>query len=254
MLALTLVLVVGIRLSAAFNGAMVLVKLFVVAVVIVVGARYLDPAHWRPYAPFGTAGILRGAAYIFFAYIGFDAVSTHAEEARNPQRDVPIGIVGSLAICTLLYVLTAAVLTGMVPYGRLDVGAPVVQAFAERGLGVATAVIAVGALVGMTSVLLVLLLSQARILLAMARDGLLSARLFTAVHRRYRTPHRATIATGVAVACVAAVAPLEVLAELVNMGTLLVFVAVCAAVPILRWTAPASPVRFARRACRSCRC
>jgi APA family basic amino acid/polyamine antiporter len=243
-LLVTVVLVVGIRESARFNAAMVLLKLAVVLFVIVVGMRYVDPANWQPFLPYGYAGVLKGSAYIFFAYIGFDSVSTHAEEARNPQRDLPIGIIASLALCTLLYILVAAVLTGMVPYNQIDVDAPVARAFATRGLPAAVLLISVGAIVGITSVLLVLLLSQARVLLAMARDGLIPRSFFAAVHPRFRTPHKGTILTGVLVATVAALFPLKVLADLVNIGTLMAFVIVCAAVLVMRRTNPALPRPF----------
>jgi APA family basic amino acid/polyamine antiporter len=243
-LAVTVVLVVGIRESARFNAAMVLLKLAVVLFVIVVGAHYVQPQNWDPFLPYGAPGVFRGAAYIFFAYIGFDSVSTHAEEARNPQRDVPIGIIVSLALCTVLYILVAAVLTGMVPYNRIDIDAPVASAFAARGLPIAVFLISVGAVVGITSVLLVLLLSQARVLLAMARDGLIPARFFGAVHPRFRTPHKATILTGLLVALAAALFPLKILAELVNIGTLMAFVIVCMAVIIMRRTLPDLPRPF----------
>jgi APA family basic amino acid/polyamine antiporter len=237
-LAITAILVVGIRESARFNSAMVVLKLAVVLFVIVVGSFHIDPTNWQPFMPYGTPGVFKGAAYIFFAYIGFDSVSTHAEEARNPQRDVPIGIILSLLICTVLYILVAAVLTGMVPYHEIDLDAPVAEAFAARGLGVAQLLISAGAVVGITSVLLVLLLSQARILLALARDGLISRRFFGAVHPRFRTPHRATILTGILVGIVGALFPLKLLADLVNIGTLMAFVVVCAAVMIMRRTHP----------------
>jgi APA family basic amino acid/polyamine antiporter len=243
-LLVTAVLVVGIRESARVNAAMVLLKLGVVLFVIVVGAGYVDPANWQPFLPYGVSGVLKGSAYIFFAYIGFDSVSTHAEEARNPQRDVPIGIIASLGICTVLYILVAAVLTGMVPYQQIDIDAPVAGAFAARGLPAAVLLISLGAIVGITSVLLVLLLSQARVLLAMARDGLIPKSFFAAVHPRFRTPHKATVLTGIVVAAVAALFPLKVLADLVNIGTLMAFVIVCAAVLVMRRTNPALPRPF----------
>jgi APA family basic amino acid/polyamine antiporter len=243
-LAVTAVLVVGIRESARFNAAMVIIKLGVVLFVIAVGARYVEPENWSPFLPYGVTGVFQGAAYIFFAYVGFDSVSTHAEEARNPQRDVPIGIIASLLLCTVLYILVAAVLTGMVPYRQIDLDAPVARAFAARGLPVATLLISLGALVGITSVLLVLLLSQARILLAMARDGLVPRGFFAAVHPRYRTPHKATLLTGVVVAAAAGLFPLKLLADLVNIGTLMAFVIVCAAVLVMRRTNPELPRPF----------
>jgi APA family basic amino acid/polyamine antiporter len=188
--------------------------------------------------PYGWDGVFKGAAYIFFAYIGFDAVSTHAEEARNPQRDVPIGIIVSLALCTVLYILVAGVLTGMVSYKEIDVHAPVAAAFAQRGMPVATLIISVAAVIGLTSVLLVLLLSQARVLLAMARDGLIPRAFFGAVHPRFRTPYKGTILTGILVAAAAALFPLKLLADLVNIGTLMAFAIVCGAVLVMRRTNP----------------
>src|SRR5713226_5343793 len=255
---ITVVLVIGIRESASFNAAMVIVKVAIVLFVIIVGAFYVDPKNWRPFAPYGYTGLsffgytllgetgkggeplgmLAGAAIIFFAYIGFDAVSTHSEEARNPRRDVPIGIIVSLVLCTVLYIAVAAVLTGMVHYTKINIDAPVSDAFRQAGLPWARFLISLGAITGITSVLLVMMLSQARVLLAMARDGLLPTSFFGAVHERFRTPHKATILTGLFVATVAALVPLRVLADLVNIGTLLAFVIVCAAVLIMRRTNP----------------
>jgi len=243
-LLITAVLVVGIRESAGFNAGMVILKVLVVLLVIALGAGYVRTENWHPFLPFGWGGVMRGASYVFFAYIGFDSVSTHAEEARNPRRDVPIGIVASLALCTVLYISVAAVLTGMVPYTEINIEAPVAAAFASRGLRVAEFFISLGAVVGITSVLLVLLLSQARVLLAMARDGLIPREFFAAVHPRFRTPHKATILTGVMVAFVAALFPLRFLAKLVNIGTLLAFVIVCAAVWVMRRTNPQVPRPF----------
>ncbi|MBM4265718.1 MAG: amino acid permease [Deltaproteobacteria bacterium] len=234
----TAILVLGIRESARFNAAMVILKVAVVLFVIVVGAGYVDTANWDPYMPYGFSGVLKGAAYIFFAYIGFDSVSTHAEEAKNPQRDVPIGIIVSLLLCTILYILVAAVLTGMVPYKSIHLDAPVAEAFGARGLAAAQLLVAAGAVVGITSVLLVLLLSQARILLALARDGLISRSFFGAVHPRFRTPHKATILTGILVGLAGALLPLKLLADLVNIGTLMAFVVVCGAVMVMRRTHP----------------
>jgi len=257
-LAVTCVLVVGIRESASFNAAMVILKVLIVVFVIAVGAFYVDPANWHPFAPYGYAGVnffgrtilgradaggqpvgmLAGAAIIFFSYIGFDSVSTHAEEARRPERDVPLAILASLFICTVLYMGVGAVLTGMVPYTRINVDAPVSDAFRQIGLTWAQFIIAFGALVGITSVVLVTMLSQARILLAMARDGLLPAGFFGAVHPRFRTPHKSTILTGVFAALLSSLLPLRVLTDLINIGTLLAFVIVCAAVLIMRRTNP----------------
>ncbi len=257
-LAVTAILVKGIKESAGFNAGMVIVKLFIVLFVIVVGAFYVDPANWTPFAPFGLGGlslfghtiagqtgnggeplgILAGAAMIFFAYIGFDSVSTHSEEARNPSRDVPIGIIASLLVSTVLYIAVAAVLTGMVPYDQIDIDAPVSAAFAHVGLPWAQFMIAVGALTGITSVLLVMMLSQPRVFLAMARDGLVPPSFFGAIHEKFRTPWKSTILVGLFVAATGGFIPLRVLAELVNIGTLLAFVLVCAAVLIMRRTHP----------------
>jgi APA family basic amino acid/polyamine antiporter len=239
-LLLTIVLVIGIRESAGLNSAIVALKLGIVLFVIAAGIGHIDTANWHPFfhADRGVAGTFQGAAYVFFAYIGFDSISTHAEEARNPERDVPIGILVSLGLCTILYIAVAGVLTGMVPYPKIDIDAPIAHAFASVGLPVATFIISFGAVAGITSVLLVLMLSQARILLAMARDGLLPPSFFAAVHPRFRTPHRSTVLVGIVVGVVAALLPLKVLAELVNIGTLFAFVVVCAAVLVMRYTRP----------------
>src|SRR6202035_874962 len=221
---LLIVLVIGIRESARFNVVMVALKLSTVLFVIVVGAFHIDPRNWHPFAPYGMTGVvlfgktllghtdpggrplgmLAGAALAFLAYLGFDAVSTQSEEAKRPQRDVPIGILSSLALCTVLYMGVVAVVTGMVRYDRLDLNAPLANAFAQVGMGWAKLLIALAGVAGITTVLLVLLLSLPRILLAMARDGLLPASFFAAVHPRFRTPHKATLATGLFVGCVTA--------------------------------------------------
>jgi APA family basic amino acid/polyamine antiporter len=257
-LLVTWVLVVGIRESAGFNTAMVAIKLVVVLFVIVVGAMYVDPANWKPFAPYGLTGVsffghtllgetgkggeplgmLAGAATIFFAYIGFDSISTHAEEARVPQKDVPIGIIVSLVVCTVLYIAVAAVLTGMVRYDRINIDAPVSDAFRQVGLPWAQLLVSLGALTGITSVLLVMMLSQPRVWLAMARDGLVPPSFFGAVHDRYRTPWKSTILTGLVVAAAASLLPLRILADLTNIGTLFAFVVVCTAVLIMRRTHP----------------
>src|SRR5262245_6124492 len=249
-LLVTIVLVKGIRESATFNATMVIIKVTIVFFVIIVGAFYVNPDNWHPFAPYGLTGIsffgktlfgqqglggeplgmLAGAATIFFAYIGFDSVSTHAEEAKNPRRDVPIGIITSLVLCTVLYILVAGVVTGMVPYNKINIDAPVSDAFRQVGLPWAQFLISLGALTGITSVLLVMMLSQPRVLLAMARDGLVPQSFFGAIHERFRTPWKSTILTGIFVATLAAFLPLRILAELVNIGTLLAFVIVCAAV------------------------
>src|SRR5579863_8439834 len=254
----TIVLVKGIRESASLNTAIVILKLAIVFFVIGVGSFYVNPGNWRPFTPFGLTGLsffghtvmgrtgpagapvgmLAGAAIVFFAYIGFDSISTHAEEARNPSRDVPIGIMTSLVLCTILYIAMAAVLTGMVPYSQINIDAPVSDAFRQVGLPWAQLLVAVGAVAGITSVLLVMMLSQPRIFLAMARDGLLPTGFFGAVHERFRAPWKSTILTGACVAAMGAFLPLRFLAELVNIGTLLAFVIVCTAVLIMRRTHP----------------
>jgi APA family basic amino acid/polyamine antiporter len=250
----TWVLVIGIRESATFNTTMVAVKVSIVLLVIGVGVFYIDPANWHPFAPYGLTGIsvfghtlfgqtgkggeplgmLAGAAVIFFAYIGFDSVSTHAEEAKKPHKDVPIAIISSLIICTILYIAVSAVLTGMVPYDKIDIEVPVSDAFRRAGLPWMRFLVSFGAMAGITSVLLVMMLSQPRVWLAMARDGLFSPSFFGAVHEKYRTPWKATILTGVAVATGAAFLPLRILADLTNIGTLFAFTVVCAAVLIMR--------------------
>jgi APA family basic amino acid/polyamine antiporter len=255
--AVTALLVKGIQESARFNAAMVGVKLSCVVFVLIVGGYYVNPAHWKPFAPYGYGGLnflgytlgktdaggqplgmLAGAAIAFFSFIGFDAVSTQAEEARNPSRDVPIGILASLVICTLLYVAVIAVLTGMIPYDQIDLGAPVSKAFEHVGLPWARFLIAAGGLTGITSVLLVMLLSLPRVLLAMARDGLLAQGFFGAVHPKFKTPYKSTILTGACVALMAAFLPMPVLLNLANIGTLFAFAIVCAAVLVMRKTNP----------------
>ncbi|MHB8899303.1 MAG: amino acid permease [Thermoguttaceae bacterium] len=241
---ITIILVVGIRESAGVNAIMVLIKIGAVLFVIVAGVGHLDPANWTPFLPYGWTGVFSGAALIFFAYVGFDAVSTHAEEARNPKTDVPIGILSSLVICTLLYILVAAVVTGMVPYPQIPLHAPIAGVFESLGLKFATVIITVGALTGITSVLLVMLLSQPRVLLAMARDGLLPPSVFSAVHPRFRTPHRSTILTGAVCGLTAASFPLEAIGHMVNIGTLFAFVVVCIAVWLMRRLNPGAERPF----------
>jgi APA family basic amino acid/polyamine antiporter len=241
---ITTILVVGIRESAGFNATMVIIKIAAVLFVIVAGIGYIDARNWTPFLPYGWSGVFSGAAIIFFAYIGFDSVSTHAEEARNPKRDVPIGIISSLAVCTVLYIVVAAVVTGMVPYPEIDIKAPILDAFKRFALTGASVVITVGALTGITSVLLVMLLSQPRVFLAMARDGLLSENFFGAVHPRFRTPHKATILTGAFCAVASSFFPLEGLSHMVNIGTLFAFVVVCGSVWLMRRINPAAERPF----------
>lgn len=261
---LTVVLVKGIQESANFNATMVGIKLAAVLFVIVVGAFFINGANWHPFAPYGWTGInifgnhiagqtdpggaplgmLAGAAIIFFAYIGFDSVSTHTEEAKNPQRDVPIGIVASLIICTVLYIAVVAVLTGMVKYDQLDINAPVSLAFKAVGIGWAEALIAIAGVAGITSVMLVMMLSAPRVFLAMARDGLVPKSFFGDVHPKFRTPWRSTILIGCFVMLMAGFLPIDALLHLTNIGTLLAFVIVCAAVLVMRKTYPNAPRPF----------
>jgi len=247
-LVITAILVIGIRESARFNATIVAVKVAVVLFVIVLGARYINPGNWghgwSSFAPNGFSGIGAGAAYIFFAYIGFDAVSTTAQEARNPQRDLPIGIITSLIVCTVLYILVAAVLTGMVPWANVNIEAPIARAFMDRGLTGASHIITLGALAGLTSVMLVMLLGQTRVLYAMANDGLLPRKFFAAVHPRFRTPWKNTMLVGLLAAVVGSVTPIDDIGKMVNIGTLLAFVIVCTAVMVLRHSNPAQPRPF----------
>ncbi|MDQ6663488.1 MAG: amino acid permease, partial [Acidobacteriota bacterium] len=189
-------------------------------------------------------GIGAGAAYIFFAYIGFDAVSTTAQEAKNPQRDLPIGIIASLLICTVLYIAVAAVLTGMVPWREVNIEAPVARAFLDRGLIIPSHIITLGALAGLTSVMLVMLLGQTRVLYAMANDGLLPKKFFADIHPKFRTPYKNTILVGLVAAIVGSLTPIDDIGKMVNIGTLLAFVIVCIAVIVLRRTDPAQPRPF----------
>lgn len=236
--AITWVLVRGIRESAQFNAAMVLLKLGIIAFFVAVGAAYVKPTNWVPFAPNGFAGISSAAAIIFFAYIGFDAVSTAAEETHHPQRNLPIGIIASLIVCTVVYIGVALVLTGMVPWNQFSgVADPLAKAFSERGLNWSAGVIAFGAVFATTSVLMVFQLGQPRILFAMARDGLLPP-WAAKVHPRYRTPHVTTILTGVFVALFAAVTNINEVVELCNIGTLFAFVLVSVGVLVLRRIEP----------------
>ena len=255
---LTVILVKGIRESATFNAVMVAIKLVIVLMVIGIGVFFISTANWHPFAPyeyggvsfFGhtllgrtteggqPAGMIAGAAIIFFAYIGFDSVSVHSEEARAPAKDVPIGIIASLIICTILYIAVAAVLTGMVPYKNIDINAPVVDAFKQAGVVWMQYLVAAGAMTGITSVLLVMMLSQPRVMLALGRDGLVPNSFFGAIHPKFRTPWKSTILTGIFVATMAGLIPLGILAEMTSIGTLFAFVIVCGAVMVMRKTNP----------------
>jgi len=237
-LVVTAVLYVGISESARVNSIIVAIKLAVIGLVIVVGIFYVRPANWTPFAPMGWPGVMKGAAVIFFAYIGFDAVSTAAEEVVDPNRNLPLGILGSLFVCTALYIAVAAVLTGMVPAKTIDLNAPLASAFVLRGLHAISGIISLGAVAGLTSVLLVLLLGQSRIFFAVSRDGLLPP-AFSRVHPRFRTPYIPTVLTGIAVGLAAAMLPIEEIAQLTNIGTLFAFMLVCAGVWILRHVEPA---------------
>jgi len=241
---ITWVLVIGIKESSRFNTAMVILKVAILLFFIAVGAFYVKPENWTPFAPNGFKGIGVGASLIFFAYIGFDAVSTAAEECRNPQKDMPIGMIGSLVICTVMYIVVALVLTGMLPLSEIHGSAePLAKAFSLLGMGWAAGIVAFGAVIATTAVLLVFQLGQARIFFSMARDGLLP-KSFAAVHPRFRTPHLTTIWTGVAVALLSAFANLDVFVELTNIGTLFAFVLVSIGVMILRYKEPNRPRPF----------
>ena len=269
--ALTAVVILGVRLSARVNAAMVAVKLAVILLFLAVGVTAVDPANWRPFLPppapaaaagdggggtpliqllfgveplaYGLPGILFGAAVVFFAYIGFDVIATTAEEVRRPQRDLPIGIIGSLAVCTLLYVAVSLVLTGMARYTTLNVADPLAAALRAQGYAWSAGLVSVGAIAGLTTVVLVMLLGQTRVLFAMSRDHLLPPWL-ARVHPRYRTPTRITMLVGAVVTLLAALLPIHVLAELVNIGTLFAFVLVSLGVIVLRRTRPDLPRAF----------
>jgi APA family basic amino acid/polyamine antiporter len=242
------ILVIGIQESAKFNSGIVALKVAVVLFVLVLGAHYVSVANWghswSSFAPYGFSGIGTAAAYVFFAYIGFDAVSTTAQEAKNPQRDLPIGIIASLIICTVLYIGVSAVLTGMVPWHEVNIEAPIARAFLDRNLNWAANLITLGALAGLTSVMLVMLLGQSRVLYAMANDGLLPRRFFGAIHPKFRTPYKSTIVAGLLAAIVGSLVPIDDIGKMVNIGTLLAFVIVCVAVMVLRRTNPAQARPF----------
>jgi APA family basic amino acid/polyamine antiporter len=234
---LTIILVIGIKESARFTGVMVFIKVVTVLVFILVGISHVNPANWHPFMPFGLKGVIAGAAIVFFAYIGFDAVSTAAEETMNPQRNMPIGILLSLGICTLLYIVVAAVLTGMVSYRELNTPAPVAHALTLVGFRWGSAFVSAGAVAGITSVLLVMLMGQPRIFFSMSRDGLLWPWI-SRVHPRFRTPYIAQIFTGIVVAGFAGFIDIGTAAELCNIGTLFAFAIVCGGVVVLRKTHP----------------
>lgn len=249
---ITLLLIKGIKESATINNIIVIIKIFVILLFIIFGFQYVNPANWTPFIPentgtfgeFGWSGIFRAAGVIFFAYIGFDAVSTAAQEAKNPQRDMPIGILASLAVCTVLYILVSLVLTGIVPYTMLNVPDPIAVAVdaarapdGSLALGWLSPLVKIGAIAGLSSVVLVMLMGQPRIFFTMSRDGLLPP-VFGKVHPRFKTPIVSTVITGVVAMIIAGLFPINVLSELVSIGTLLAFILVCAAVLVLRRTHP----------------
>lgn len=250
----TAILVKGIKEAASTNNIIVIIKISVVLFVILVGAFYINTENWTPFIPdqvpilgedgnptgkfkFGFGGVLTAATIVFFAYIGFDAVSTQAGEAINPKKDVPFAIVASLVICTVLYILVSLVLTGMVKYDQLDKAAPVASAFSGIGINWATFIITIAATAGLTSVMLVMMLGQTRIFLGMAKDGLLPG-FFKDLHSSFKTPHKSTILVGLIISLVAALTPIDKVSEMCSMGTLLAFAMVCVAVMILRYKKP----------------
>lgn len=248
---ITAILVKGIKEAAKTNNIIVVIKIAVVLFVIIAGAFYIDTNNWQPFIPaetttiidgkekisFGFGGVLTAATIVFFAYIGFDAVSTQAGEAINPKKDVPFAIVASLIICTVLYILVSLVLTGMVKYDTLDKAAPVASAFSQKGITWATFIITLAATAGLMSVMLVMMLGQTRIFLGMAKDGLLPG-FFKELHTNFRTPYKSTLLVGLIISIVAAVTPIEKVSEMCSMGTLLAFAMVCLAVMILRYKRP----------------
>jgi APA family basic amino acid/polyamine antiporter len=237
-------LVLGVKESANINNVIVLIKLTVVLLFISVGAFYVDPANWHPFIPeatpegkYGWDGILRGAGIVFFAYVGFEAVSTAAQEAKNPQRDIPIGILGSLAVCTVLYMAVAAVLTGLVPYATLNVPDPIAKAVDAIHLPWLSFVVKIGAIAGLTSVMMVLMYGQTRVFYTMAKDGLMPA-VFSKVHPKFHTPYVNTIVVGLVIGIVAATTPIDILGDLVSLGTLTAFAIICFTVLYLRKVEP----------------
>jgi APA family basic amino acid/polyamine antiporter len=240
---LGLLLICGVKSSSRANNVMVLVKLAVILLFIAIASTEVKTQYWSPFMPFGWEGVIKGASLIFFAYIGFDAVSTAAEEAVNPQRDVPIGIIGSLVLCTVLYIIVAGLLTGITPYQTLNVSSPISRVMLNLGHKFVAAMVGVGAIAGLTTVMLVLYYGLSRIFLAMARDGLLP-RYFAVTNSSTKSPVRIIVVCGVVMAFLSAFIPMHELAELVNIGTLFAFIIVCIGVIILRYTHPNLPRPF----------
>ncbi|MBS0269183.1 MAG: amino acid permease, partial [Proteobacteria bacterium] len=249
---LMIMLIIGVKETARVNAAMVAVKLGTITIFLAVAIFNIHPENWTPFAPFGwfehtpegrPVGILAGASLVFFAYVGFDAVSTAVEEARDPQRDVPTGLIGSLIFCTIIYIVVSGVLTGIVNYTELNVSSPVAFALQKIGYNWASALVAAGVITGLTTVMLVLYYALTRIIVGVSRDGLLPP-YFSVVNRRTHTPVRTTVIVGFVMAVMAGFIPLGILAELVNIGTLAAFVLVCAGVISLRFSHPDLPRPF----------
>ena len=233
----TILLYIGIQESAKVATAMVLLKLAVIVFFIIFGAFYVAPENWTPFLPNGFPGVAMGAFLVFFAYVGFDIISTTAEETKNPSKDLPIGIIASLAICTIIYILVAAVLTGMVPYNQIDTHAPIAAAMSHIGKNWVAGIISIGAVVGLFSVILVQLLGLSRIIFAISRDGLLP-KMFSKIHPKFKTPHVATVFTGIITVIGTLFFDINKSAELANIGVLAAFAIVCAGVIVLRYTDP----------------
>ena len=250
--AISALLYVGVTQSSAVNAVIVAIKVAVICLFVGFGAMYVDPANWTPFIPentgtfgeFGWSGVLRAASIVFFAYIGFDAVSTAAGETKDPQRNMPIGLLGSLAVCTLIYIIVCAVLTGLLTYTQLGTSKPVATALeGYANLAWLKTAVEIGAIAGLSSVILVMMMGQTRVAYTISRDGLLPP-VFGKVHPKYRTPHLSTVVVGIIAAALAGLIPLNVLGELVAMGTLLAFATVCIAVLVLRYTRPELPRPF----------
>jgi len=240
---LTGILIIGTHHSAKVNAVIVFIKLAVIGLFIIVGAQYINPTNYHPFMPYGFSGVLQGAALIFFAYIGFDAVSTAAEEAKNPQKSLPIGIISSLIVCSILYIIVAVILNGMVPYNTMDFTAPVAFALEKVGANWAASIISFGALFGLTSVLLTLLFGQTRIFYAMSKDGLLPS-FFSDIHPKFRTPMISTLIVGAIASFFASFFPLTLIIKLVNVGTLSAFIFIALSIIILRKQRPDIPRKF----------